>query len=359
MQQLIFKLKNIMKLTKLLHLLFAFTLLLGIVSCSSDNTIEEQEIFYGNGFLIANEGSYGKPEADVTFVSADLSLKQDNIFAFNNSGSKLGDVLQMIAFNGENAYLLLNNSNRIQIANRSNFKANGQITAELNSPRYMAFANNNIYVTNDKYMGDKYVSIYRVSDRSFIKKIAFTDAAERIVEAGNNIFVQNASFGFGNKITYINTSTNEVQSTITLPAGNINKIISSNQNVYAIAADAANSYIYQISSTGSITKTTTLTGIADAKNLEISNGKFYFTSGKKVYGMDMSATTAPSSPLFTVANSVDDYSALYGFSVINDKIFTSDSNGFTQDSKIVVYNTSGTVIKSFTSGIGSNSVYPN
>lgn len=348
-----------MRLNRFLHFLFAFALLSGIVSCSSDNDNDEQEIFYGNGFLFSNEGTFGKPEGDVTFVTADLNLKQNNVFALNNGGAKLGDVLQMIAFNGENAYLLLNNSNKIQIVNRYNFKANGEITAELNSPRYMAFANNNIYVTNDKYNGSKYVSIYKASDRSFVKKITFTDAAERIVEAGNNIFVQNASFGFGNKITYINTSTNEVQSTITLPAGNINKIISNNQNVYAIAADAADSYIYQISSTGNITKTTTLTGIADAKNLEISNGKFYFSSAKNVYAMDMTATAAPAAPLFTVANSVDQYSALYGFSVINDKIFTSDSNGFTQDSKIVVYSTTGAIIRSFTTGIGSNAVYPN
>ncbi|SHE81980.1 hypothetical protein [Chryseobacterium sp. OV279] len=347
-----------MKLNKLLHFLFAFTLLLGIVSCSNDNN-DEQEVFYGNGFLIANEGTFGKPEGDVTFVSADLNLKQDNIFSLNNGGAKLGDVLQMIAFKGENAYLLLNNSNRIQIVNRFNFKAAGEIKAELNVPRYMAFANNNIYVTNDKYLGDKFVSIYKASDFSFIKKITFTDAAERIVEAGNNIFVQNASFGFGNKITYINTSTNDIQSTITLPNGNINKIISNNQNVYAIAAGTTDSYIYQISSTGNITKTTTLTGIANGTNLEISNGKFYFSSGKNVYAMDMTATTAPTSPLFTVANSVDNFSALYGFSVINDKIFTSDSNGFTQASKIVVYSTSGTIIRSFTAGIGSNSVYAN
>lgn len=347
-----------MKLNKLLHFLFAFTLLLGIVSCSNDNN-DEQEVFYGNGFLIANEGTFGKPEGDVTFVSADLNLKQDNIFSLNNGGAKLGDVLQMIAFKGENAYLLLNNSNRIQIVNRFNFKAAGEIKAELNVPRYMAFANNNIYVTNDKYLGDKFVSIYKASDFSFIKKITFTDAAERIVEAGNNIFVQNASFGFGNKITYINTSTNDIQSTITLPNGNINKIISNNQNVYAIAAGTTDSYIYQISSTGNITKTTTLTGIANGTNLEISNGKFYFSSGKNVYAMDMTATTVPTSPLFTVANSVDNFSALYGFSVINDKIFTSDSNGFTQASKIVVYSTSGTIIRSFTAGIGSNSVYAN
>ncbi len=348
-----------MKLNKFLHLLFAFTLLLGVASCSTDSTIEENGVFYGNGFLIANEGNYGTPSAEVTFVSPDLSLKQDDIFSFNNGGAKLGDVLQMISAYGDKVYLLLNNSNKIQIVNRADFKASGEITAQLDNPRYMAFANNNIYVTNDKYQGDKFVSIYKVSDRSFVKKITFTDPVERIVEAQNNIFVQNASFGFGNKITMINTSTNDVQSTITLPDGNISKIIANNQNVYAIAAGTTDSYIYQISSTGNITKTTTLTGIANAQNLEISNGNYYFTSGKNVYKMDMTATTTPTSPLFTVANSVDEYSPLYGFSVINDMIFTSDSNGFTQASTIVVYNTSGSVIKTFSAGIGSNGVYWN
>ncbi|MBV8328744.1 hypothetical protein [Chryseobacterium sp.] len=348
-----------MKLNKFLHLLFAFTLLLGIASCSSDNNVDDNTVFYGNGFLIANEGKYGTPSAEVTFVTPDLALKQDNIFSFNNGGAKLGDVLQSISVYGDKAYLLLNNSNKIQIVNRGDFKANGEITAQLNNPRYMAFANNNIYVTNDKYQGDKYVSIYKVSDRSFVKKITFTDAVERIVEAQGNIFVQNASFGFGNKITMINTSTNDIQTTITLPNGNINKIIANNQNVYAVAAGTTDSYIYQISGTGNITKTTTLTGIANAKNLEISNGKYYFTSGKNVYKMDMTATAAPTSPLFTVANGVDQYSPLYGFSVVNDMIFTSDSNGFTQASTIVVYNTLGSAIKTFSAGIGANGVYWN
>ena len=346
-----------MKITKLLTLVFAFALLFNI-SCSSDDTISD-ETYYGNGFLLSNEGNFGKPNADVTYISSDLNMKQDNIFSANNGDSNLGDVLQMISFNGDNAFLLLNNSNKIQVVNRFNFKRTGEITAQLNSPRFMAFANNNIYVTNDKYGGDKYVSIYKTSDLSFVKKINFTDSVERIVEAGNNIFVQNASFGFGNKITYITTSNNEIQSTITIPNGNINKMIASNGTVYAIAAGTADSYIYQISNTGSITKTFTLTGISDATNLEIEKGKFYFTSGLKVYAMDLTASTVPTTPLFTVSNSVDPYSNLYGFSVVNDRIFVSDANGFTEDSKVSVYSTNGSLLKTFTAGKGTNGAYWN
>lgn len=344
-----------MKVTRILQLLFAFALLFN-VSCSNDDEVMIPTTSYENGIFITNEGNFGTPNADVTFVTGDLSLKQDNIFAANN-GSNLGDVLQTIAFNGNQAYLVLNNSNKVKVVNRYTFKSTGEITEQINQPRYMAVANNALYVTNDKYGGDKYVSIYNAANLSFVKKITFTDSVERIVQAGGNIFVQNASYGFGNKITYINTSNNEIQSVITLPNGNINKTISNNNNVYVIAKGTADSYIYQISSTGSIVKTTTLTGIANATNLEIDTNKFYFTSGNKVYAMDMNATAAPTTPLFTVTD--NSFSTLYGFNVVNGRIYTSDANGFTQDSKITVYNTSGSVISTFTAGKGSNGFYAN
>lgn len=345
-----------MKITKLLQLLFAFVLLFNI-SCSS--SYEEMIIpaaTYENGILITNEGNYGTPNADVTIVTRDLTLKQDNIYSANNGGN-LGDVLQMIAFNSDKAYLVLNNSNKVKVVYRSSFKSAGEITDQIDQPRYMAFANNNIYVSNDKYNGAKYVSVYNASNLAFVKKITFTDTVERVVQAGGNIFVQNASYGFGNKITYINTSTNDIQSVITLPDGDINKTISNNNNVYAIAAGTTDSYIYQINSAGSIVKTTTLTGISNGTNLEIEGNKFYFTSGNKVYSMDMNATTVPTSPLFTVTD--NSFSTLYGFNVVDGKIFTSDANGFTQDSKISVYSTSGVLLTTFTAGKGSNGFYLN
>lgn len=345
-----------MKISKLLPLIFALTLLFN-VSCNSDSSVT-QEMFYGNGYLISNEGNFGTPNADVTFVTSDLTSKQDNIFSNSNGGASLGDVLQTIVFNGGAAYLVLNNSNKIQIVDRYTFKKYGEITEQINQPRYMAFANNYIYVTNDVFNGDKYVSVYNAANSAFVKKIPLADTAERIVQAGGNIFVQNASYGMGNKITYINTSNNEIESVITLPNGNINKTIANNNNVYSIAAGTTDSYIYKISSTGDIVKTTTLTGIANATNLEIYGDTFYFTSGNKIYAMNMNTNTVPTNPIITVTDN-GPYSTLYGFNVINGRIFTSDSKGFTQDSEIKVYNLSGSLLQTFTAGKGANGFYIN
>ncbi|AZA75084.1 DUF5074 domain-containing protein [Chryseobacterium indoltheticum] len=349
-----------MKLNRLLQFIFGFVLLFSI-SCTSEYEETIPEITYQNGLLITNEGNFGSPNADVTFITKDLSLMQNDIYKANNNKENLGDVLQTMILNGDKAYLLLNNSNKIQIVDRYSFKKAGEITAQLNNPRYMAIANGNLYVSNDKYGGAKFVNVYKLSDNSFVKKIDFasTSTVERVVEAGGNIFVQNASYGFGNTITKINTTTNAIEGTPTpMPNGDITKTITYNSNVYVIAQGTADSYIYQINPAGSIVKTTTLTGIANGTNLQIDGGRFYFTSSNKVYSMDMNATAAPTNPIITAVDGGANFT-LYGFSVIDGRIFTSDVKGFTQPSEITVYTTGGTVISKFTAGMGATSVYKN
>lgn len=351
-----------MKLNKLLQIIFGFVLLFS-VSCTSDYEEIIPEITYNNGLFITNEGKYGTPNADVSFVSRDLSVMQNDIYKAKNNNENLGDVLQTMVFNGDKAYLLLNNSNKIVIVDRTTFRKTGEITAQLNTPRYMAIANGNLYVSNDLYGGAKFVNVYKLADNSFVKKIDFasTSTVERIVEAGGNIYVQNTnSFNPGTTITKINTSSNTIDATpIQVPNGtNINRIISYNNSVYAIAEGTSNSYIHQIPAAGGAITTTTLTGIEKGTNLQIDGGRFYFSSKNKIYSMDMNATTAPTSPIITAVDG-GDYFTLYGFNVIEGRIFTVDVKGFTEASEITVYTTAGTQISKFKTGIGANGVYKN
>ncbi|MFY1047370.1 YncE family protein [Chryseobacterium sp. GP-SGM7] len=348
-----------MKLNKLLQIIFGFVLLFSI-SCTSDYEEVIPEITYNNGIFITNEGNFGKPNAEVTFVTKDLSLMQNDIYKAKNN-ENLGDVLQTMVFNGDKAYLLLNNSNKIKVVDRITFKKTGEITTQLDNPRYMAVANGNLYVSNDKYGGAKYVNVYKLSDNSFVKKIDFasTSTVENVVEAGGNIFIQNASYGFGNTITKINTTSNTIDgAAIPVPNGNINKTVSYNNNVYTISAGTTDSYIYQISPAGAIVKTTTLTGITNGRNLQVDGGRFYFSSSNKIYSMDMNATTVPSTPLITAVDGGANFT-VYGFSVLDGRIFVSDVKGFTQASEITVYTTAGAIISKFTAGIGATSVYRN
>ncbi len=345
-----------MKFSKLLSAAFAATLLF-TTSCREDDPIVEPQPkgAYENGIFLSNEGNFGTPTATVSFISDDLSI-ENNIFSTNNGGAALGDVLQNIGVNGDNAYLILNNSNKIEIVNRYTFKKVATVSDQLSQPRYIAFANNNYYVTNSSG-SSKYVNVYSGASNTFVKKIDLTNAGERILEASGKIFVQNASFGSGNKITIINPTSNTVESEVIVPNGNIQKTISTGGNIYTIASTSTDSYIYKFSPAGAISSTITLPGIANGNNLEADGNKFFFTSGAKVYSMDMSSTTTPTNPIITLSD--NSWSALYGFSAINGKIYISNANGFTADSTVEIYSTAGALLKTLTAGRGTNGFYKN
>lgn len=350
-----------MKITKLLTVLFAVVLLFNMSSCTSDSAeFEISPITYQNGYFISNEGNFNSQGAKVTFLTRDLSLKQDDVYGYNNNKEILGDVLQTIGLNGNKAYLVINNSNKIVVVDRYTFKKLGVITNQIDNPRGIAFANDFIYVSNLNFSTNATsVTKYKASDYSFVSKITMTGGADKAVEAGGNIFVQNATSGYGNMITYINTS-NDSKTELTVPNGKINSTISYKSNVYTISSTATDSYIYKISGTGAMTPVVTLTGIPSATNLQIDNDKIYFSSANKVYTTSLATPTVPASPLLTAADG-GPYFTLYGFNVIDGRIFASDVKQFTQESEMTVYSaTTGTKLSSLkTGGLGANGTFLN
>lgn len=348
-----------MKINKSLLAGCAAFALMSTIGCRNDDFNSDiPQYSYTDGYFITNEGNFGTPNASVTYVSEDLGKVQQGIYNKENH-EKAGDVLQSMYLEDKAAFLVFNNSNSVKIVNRYNFIKIGEITEGLNSPRYATTLDNYLYVTNDKYQGDTYVNVYDLTSLSLQAHIPMPQDAEYIVTAGNNVFVQNASFGFGNKISLIDGATKNITSEITLPNGQLQKIVEEDDIVYALASDtSANSYLYTLSASGNITATLTLTGISGAKNLVIDDNTLYFTSGLDIYSMPLGSTTVPNAPLFTATES-QQYSGLYGFNVIDGKIFTSDANGFSAPSTVTVYSPSGNILKTFEAGIGANGFYEN
>lgn len=343
-----------MKFNKFLTAVFASVLLV-VASCNNDDEIyDNQETSY-SGILVANEGNFGTPSGEVSFIPSDISTIENDIYKKVNN-TALGDVVNNIGFSGDQAYIIANNSNKIEVVNRFRFSKTATITDNVKQPRFITFANNSFYVTNSTYLGDQYVSIYNSANNSFVKKITFTDTVERIVSAGNKVFVQHASYGFGNKISVIN-STNVVEKTITLPHGNITKTVAANNFVYTMAPDGTDTYLYQISAAGDITKETKFAGIANGENLSVDNNKVVFNSKGNVYVTDLTSTATPA-PAFTIAPFAD-YSTIYALEIIDNKIFISDAKDYQEASKVSIYSLTGALQKSFTAGIIAGGFYKN
>ena len=343
-----------MKISKILSMAFAAILLVN-VSCSRDEEVTQPKGAYENGIIIANEGGFSTPTASISFTKEDLSSQENNIFSANNNSAILGNVLQSIGFLGDNAYLVCNIPNKIEIVNRYSFKKVSTITAELDNPRYIAFSGNYVYVTNNNFSNVRKLNIYKNTDNSFVKSINFEKYAERIfIQTDGSTYDSNWNeLPTGHSISLLKSSSNNLEKTITLTDdGIIKDLISSNGFAYVLSSTATESYIYKISPEGAFTKTV-LTGINGASKLRIDNNNFYFNDNKKnIYSMSISSTNIPTKPIFTTTAN------MYGFGVINNKIYVSNAS-FSQDSDVFVYNTSGTQLKTFKTGVGTNGFYKN
>ncbi|REC63480.1 hypothetical protein DRF65_05120 [Chryseobacterium pennae] len=353
-----------MNIKRILPLAFASMLLFN-VSCSSDNDAEtnETQVDYTNGILVSNEGGFTKPTSDVTFISNNLGTVYSNIYANNNKGEAFGKVLQSIGFSGDKAYLVANIPNKIDIVNRKTFKVQTTVTENLDNPRYIAFSGNKFFVTNNNFSGKKKVNAYNISDNAYVGSIEFPRLAEKVVEAEGNIIVQTDGVGYdavfneiptGYTITVVNPSTMVNPTTITLPAkGIIKDLIAYKGIAYVLVADTTDSYIYKINSAAGNYTTTTLTSIPNVQKLRAYNNEFFFiTDTRKIYEKPIVAG-APIMPVATAVGNV------YGFDVIDGKIFAAETN-FTEDGKVNVYDAlSGTLVKTFTAGVGTNGFYKN
>lgn len=347
-----------MKISKFLVGAFAALLLVNI-SCSNNDDVE---VVTYNGIFISNEGGFPSPSASVDFISSDLNTFKSDIYTASNN-EILGGVLQGIYFWGNNAFLVLNNSNKIVVADKYTFKKTAEITSNLEYPRYIAFSGNQFYVTNNNFtVGTYKLNVYK-TDNTFVKSINFDRYAEKVVEAGGNIVVQTDGYLYdfasgenvttGHTITIVKPSTNEIDNVVTLPdSGIISDLVSYQGFAYALSSTDTDSYIYKINPADG-TFTTIDTNIPSVQKLRIDSGNFYFIdASNKVYSENISSGTATN--LLTATGSY-----IYGFDVIDGKIFVSDAS-FTGNSTVYVYNASnGSLIKTFSSGTGTNGFYKN
>src|SRR5690606_16109293 len=127
-------------------MILAFTAF--IVSCNSDDSgdLPGVEGDYADGVFVLNEGIFNASNASVSFISSSGEL-QNHIFETVN-GRMLGDVAQSMVLENGYAYIVVNNSNTVEIVNQNTFESTATISEGLQNPRYIEIHNNKAYVSN-------------------------------------------------------------------------------------------------------------------------------------------------------------------------------------------------------------------
>ena len=113
-----------MRLSSITFLLFVFLLF----SCKTD---EEKEITpvsneSGVDVIVLNEGNFGSGNASINWYNSSENKIYQHIFKSNNQGRPIGDVVQSMQIIGDKGYIVVNNSQKIEVVNLSDFKSIGR-----------------------------------------------------------------------------------------------------------------------------------------------------------------------------------------------------------------------------------------
>lgn len=331
-----------------------------LVSCSNDdNSVVDAPLGkYDNGLFVLNEGSSDVKSASVTFISNSGAVEQNVFASVNPAAVGLGIYVQSMFFDDTRAFIISGFSNKITVVDRYTFAFIATIDTDLKNPRYGTVVNGKAYVTNaatfESGGSDDFLTVIDLSTYN-TAKVLLNKTTEKITEENGRIYISNGYYGEGTSVSVFNPANNTVEKVIQL-GYTPDSFEENNGILYVLGSKIAKINL----STNEITGEPLALPLAqsNAKNLNIEDGKLYYTVDTSVYVMNQNATTASTTPLFSyVSNS--EYGAMYGFAVKGDKIYVADGGDFSSDSKIFTYTLTGTLDKTFDVGVGPNGFYFN
>jgi len=323
-----------------------------IISCGKKHTDTITPVT-GNGVFITHEGEFTKANSSISYYNRTTGVVTNNIFTTVN-GRPLGDVTQSMTIYNSNGYIVVNNSQKIEVVEMNDFKSIGTITG-FASPRYMlTLGSNKAYISDWNDNNIKIVNLSGLSINS--KTIPTGNSPEQLVQVNNVVYVANSG---DSTITVINPSADTVITTIKTPDAPTAIRVDNNNMIWVLCsgsygtdynstADDTPANLIKIDPATNSIKLTIQIGVQGdhPDRLAISQNKdalFYDNNG--IFTMSITATSGPSSALIT--------KDFYGLDVdpTTNIIYAADAGDFVNNGYVFRYKSTGQLIDSFQVGI--------
>ncbi|WP_276497721.1 L-dopachrome tautomerase-related protein [Pontibacter litorisediminis] len=338
---------------------------LAFTSCDSNDSDGPSGAYAEDGVFVLNEGNFRESNASISFYSNSTEQAQQNVFQKENDGRLLGDVVQDMELAGNRAFIVMNNSNKIEVVNAATFKSVGVVEG-LSAPRYFVALNNEKgYVTEwfppnaDWSYNRGRVSVIDLKTYKVVKTIEVDVQPEQLLLAGGNLYVANSGTPL---VHVIDTNNDMVVKTIEVTHGPNSLALDRNNNLWVLSsgykdwnAPASEHTAGALSKINIANNTVTSTitfpeATASASKLLINGNKdmLYFLYNGAVHQQDINATALNTTPLIN--------RSFYGLGVDPEtgNIYGGDENSFDGDGTVYIYNPQGNQIGSFRAGIGPN-----
>jgi len=307
---------------------------------------------------ITNEGNFGTGNGSLSIYDKTSNSVTNDVFSTVNS-AYLGDVVQSMEFFDGKGYVCVNGSAKIEVIDEN---ATYIATIAMASPRYLKQVNaTKAYVTD---WGINGVQVIDLTTNTVTSTIACGAGPEGIAVSNGFAYVCNVgAWGLDSTVTIINTSTDAVETTLTVGDKPNSAVVDANGNVWVLTGgyteyDANWNVVSETPGVLAMINTTTNTidvsytfTVGNHPEDLVINGagdKLYYSDGswsKAVYEFGINDSQLAVTPIIN--------KSFYGlgYDPISNEIYGSDAVDFTQQGWVFRYATTGAVVDSFQVGI--------
>ena len=340
--------------------------LLGLLaSChNSDPSPSPTPTGAGKYAYVINEGNLTNGIGSVSrFDKTSKDLVTD-AFASANGGAVLGSVVESMTVIDTKGYVVVNNSNKIEVVSLPDFKSTATI-AGLNQPRFLTRSvadPSRAYVT--EWLGGPYpapytagrISVIDLTTNKVVSTIPVGINPEKPVLVGGSLYVPNTGSNF---LTIINdASPTNTPATIALPTPAGSVVADKNSTLWAlcgtdyVSQPATLLHFNTSPSASTIQKAFPFPTVGSADDLRISpdGSQLYYSYGKGEYRMTITDSALPPTPLIR--------RSFYGFDIdpATGLLYGTDALNYSNPGRLIRYQPDGTKLDSATVQVSPNGV---
>ncbi len=324
-------------------------------SCDSSNpepddetttdTIPTDSSLFNHGVFVINEGNFNDADGSLTFIGEDGAL-QNNLFNSINNET-LGDVVQSAHAASDKLYIVVNNSNKVEVVSLDSLSSLRTITG-LGMPRYMASQDGYGYLTEwVSFTSSGQVKKIDLSTDEVIDSIATGSGAEYALVAKDKLYVSN---NWSNTISVIDLNTFQKIKDVEVGDGANYMLVDAGGDVWVGVAGA-----YQSNDGKLVEIDHQADTVKRAFELNMNfNGKIainpagdliYFTQSNSLYSADLALGEVEKDYTLTEAISV------YGIGVSpSGNIYVSDAGTFIENGMVFKFSDTYDLLDSYKVG---------
>jgi hypothetical protein len=320
-----------------------------LVSCTKINDKEDETYLSGSGVFILNEGNFRWGNGSLSYYSYDSAKIYNDLF-LNINKRPLGDVPNSMSIYGDMAYIVVNNSGKIEVVNKNTLLSQSTID-DLISPRNMAIATNSkAYVTS---MYSDSLTIINLNNNTISGYINLRRSSEAIFVNGTKAFISN--WVGGKEIMVVNITNDKVTDSIQVGAEPESMVLDKNGLLWVLCNGG---WMRTAPAELNVINTTTNKVVKEiifpnkiaspsCLNIDRKGETLYYLDGG-VRKMNISSESLPSEPLIAESGH---YFYKLGINPANSDIFVTDAVDYQQKGYVLQYKNDGTLLSTLKADI--------